>query len=88
MTGFRQAGVVYERHARATGATKYPLRKLIKLANDGIFNFSTTPLTAVFLAGITMSMVSFAVLLLVLILRTFDIPIFGMRASDVPCLSG
>lgn len=82
-TGFHQAGVTYERQARAAGTTKYPLRKLIKLANDGIFNFSTAPLTAVFLVGITMSVVSFLVLLLVLIMRTFDIPIFGMRASDV-----
>jgi dolichol-phosphate mannosyltransferase len=82
-SGFRQAGVTYERQARAAGSTKYPLRKLIKLANDGIFNFSTAPLTAVFLVGITMSVISFVVLLLVLILRTFDIPIFGMRASDV-----
>jgi polyisoprenyl-phosphate glycosyltransferase len=82
-SGFRQAGVSYERQARAAGSTKYPLRKLIKLANDGIFNFSTAPLTGVFLVGITMSTVSFMVLVLVLVLRTLDIPIFGMRASDV-----
>jgi dolichol-phosphate mannosyltransferase len=82
-SGFRQAGVTYERAARAAGSTKYPLRKLIKLASDGIFSFSTAPLTGVFLVGITMSTVSFMTLLLVLLLRTFDIPIFGMRASDV-----
>jgi dolichol-phosphate mannosyltransferase len=82
-SGFRQAGVTYERAARAAGSTKYPLRKLIKLASDGIFSFSTAPLTGVFLVGITMSTVSFIVLLLVLVLRTFEIPIFGMRASDV-----
>lgn len=82
-SGFRQAGVTYERAARAAGSTKYPLRKLIRLASDGIFSFSTAPLTVVFLVGITMSTVSFIVLLFVLVLRTFEIPVFGMRASDV-----
>jgi polyisoprenyl-phosphate glycosyltransferase len=82
-SGFRQAGVAYERHARAAGYTKYPLNKLIRLASDGIFNFSTVPLTMVFFTGILMSMVSFAALLLVLILRVFDLPLFGMRAVDV-----
>lgn len=82
-SGFRQAGVTYERAARAAGSTKYPLGKLIRLGSDGIFSFSTAPLTGVLLVGITMSIMSFIVLVLVLVLRTFDIPIFGMRASDV-----
>ena len=82
-SGFHQAGVVYERDARAAGDSKYSLRKLIKLGSDGIFNFSTIPLTAVFYVGSLMASVSIAALLLVLILRVFDIPIFGMRASDV-----
>ena len=82
-SGFRQAGVSYERQPRAAGFTKYPLSKLIRLASDGIFSFSTAPLTGVFLIGITMSSVSFVALIFVLALRTFDFPIFGMRASDV-----
>jgi polyisoprenyl-phosphate glycosyltransferase len=82
-SGFRQAGVAYERHPRAAGSTKYPLRKLIRLASDGIFNFSTVPLTSVFYIGILMSTASFMALLLVLILRILEIPVFGMRASDV-----
>ena len=82
-SGFRQAGVVYERDPRAAGYSKYSLKKLIKLASDGIFSFSTIPLTVVFYIGTFMSSLSFVVLLLVLILRVSDIPIFGMRASDV-----
>lgn len=82
-SGFRQTGIAYERQPRAAGFTKYPLRKLIRLASDGIFNFSTAPLTGVFLIGITMSTVSFMALLFVLLLRIFDFPIFGMRATDV-----
>jgi dolichol-phosphate mannosyltransferase len=82
-SGFRQVGVEYERNARAAGSSKYSLRKLINLAKDGIFNFSTAPLTGVFYLGMLMSSLAFTTLVLVLILRVFDIPIFGMRASDV-----
>ena len=82
-SGFRQVGIAYERQPRAAGYTKYPLMKLIALAKDGIFNFSTVPLTAVFYLGTLMSVLAFAALLMVLILRLFDIPIFGMRATDV-----
>ncbi|HET8770736.1 MAG TPA: glycosyltransferase family 2 protein [Gemmatimonadaceae bacterium] len=42
--GFRQTGVDVERAARAGGASKYSLRRLIGLALDGAFAFSTTPL--------------------------------------------
>src|SRR5262249_16171419 len=52
-------------------------------AKDGIFNFSTMPLTAVFFLGTFMSVLSFVLLLSVLTLRLFDLSIFGMRASDV-----
>ena len=82
-SGFCQVGVEYERQPRAAGSTKYPLMKLVALAKDGIFNFSTAPLTAVFYLGTLMSVLAFVALMLVLILRLFDIPVFGMRAADV-----
>ena len=81
--GFRQAGIEYERDARAAGSSKYSLRKLIGLAKDGIFNFSTVPLSGVFYLGVLMSSLSFAALLFVLVLRISDVAIFGVRASDV-----
>jgi dolichol-phosphate mannosyltransferase len=82
-SGFCQVGVAYERQPRAAGSTKYTLMKLLGLAKDGIFNFSTVPLTGVFYLGTLMSVLSFMALLLVLIFRLFNIPIFGMRAADV-----
>jgi dolichol-phosphate mannosyltransferase len=42
--GFRQVAVEYERHARFAGTTKYPLRKMLKFATDGITSFSIVPL--------------------------------------------
>jgi dolichol-phosphate mannosyltransferase len=82
--GARQIGVAYERHARAAGDSKYPLAKLLKLAVDGIFNFSTAPLTMVFCLGMTVATAAFLSLVLLLLMRIFDIPIFGMRVGDVP----
>jgi polyisoprenyl-phosphate glycosyltransferase len=42
--GFRQASVGYTRQERFAGVTKYPLRKMLKFAFDGITSFSTLPL--------------------------------------------
>jgi polyisoprenyl-phosphate glycosyltransferase len=42
--GFKQTAVVYDRAARAAGETKYPLRKMIAFAFDGIMSFSVLPL--------------------------------------------
>ena len=43
-TGFRQEPVHYRRAARAAGETKYPFRKMLSLAIDGIVSFSFAPL--------------------------------------------
>jgi dolichol-phosphate mannosyltransferase len=42
--GFRQTAVRYTRHERFAGITKYPLRKMLGFAFDGITSFSTLPL--------------------------------------------
>ncbi|MDN6543468.1 MAG: glycosyltransferase family 2 protein [Lentilactobacillus parabuchneri] len=42
--GFKQTDVNYERQERVAGTTKYPLRKMIRLAMDGITSFSSFPL--------------------------------------------
>ena len=42
--GFKQAAVEYDRSARAAGETKYPLRKMLAFAFDGIASFSIFPL--------------------------------------------
>ncbi|MBW7860863.1 MAG: glycosyltransferase family 2 protein [Rhodocyclaceae bacterium] len=43
-TGFRQVALFYDRPERFAGATKYPLRKMIAFAADGIISFSVKPL--------------------------------------------
>ena len=42
--GFRQASVQYVRHHRFAGVSKYPLRKMLRFAADGITSFSYVPL--------------------------------------------
>ena len=42
--GFRQALVPYHRDARAAGETKYPLRRMVRLAADALVSFSEAPL--------------------------------------------
>jgi polyisoprenyl-phosphate glycosyltransferase len=50
--GFKQIGVNLERDARFAGESKYSSLKLLKLAADGIFSFSTVPLRAATVVGL------------------------------------
>ncbi|HDR3581922.1 glycosyltransferase family 2 protein [Bacillus anthracis] len=61
--GFRQTYVEYERDERFAGETKYPLKKMIKFASDGIIAFSTKPLRIVMSLGLLSVLISIIVLL-------------------------
>lgn len=56
--GFRQVALPYERAKRFAGTSKYPLRKMIGLALDGVVSFSTVPLRLVTLAGVVLFLLS------------------------------
>lgn len=49
--GFRQVGLLYDRGERIAGETKYPLKRMIKFAIDGITSFSSLPLRMASFAG-------------------------------------
>lgn len=49
--GFQTAKVYYQRRERVAGESKYPLRKMVALAAQGITSFSDKPLTWVLMAG-------------------------------------
>jgi glycosyltransferase involved in cell wall biosynthesis len=53
--GFRQIGVPYARAARHAGETKYPLRKMLYLAVDGVVGFSRVPLRLALNAGLALA---------------------------------
>ena len=69
--GFKQTGIVYERAARAAGAPKYTLRKLFRLAWDGLFSFSTVPLRFMSYMGFWISFLSLMGMLFTLVQRIF-----------------
>lgn len=69
--GFKQAGVPYRRHARKAGETKYPLRKMLKFALDGITSFSYLPLQLATYMGFIVATLSLIFLLAVVVMRLF-----------------
>lgn len=60
--GFKQAPLEYERNERFAGKTKYPLKKMMKLATDGIMSFSTKPLRIIGGIGLFSILISIAIL--------------------------
>ncbi|WP_456276101.1 glycosyltransferase family 2 protein [Bacillus sp. AK128] len=60
LIGFKSTSVYYDRKERLAGETKYPLRKMLSFAFDGITSFSVTPIRMVLLLGITSFLVSMA----------------------------
>jgi dolichol-phosphate mannosyltransferase len=56
--GFRQTAVTYERPARFAGETKWPLRKMLHFAVDGITSFSTVPLRMATWLGVIAGLVA------------------------------
>jgi glycosyltransferase involved in cell wall biosynthesis len=58
LIGFQSCKVYYERHERAAGESKYPLKKMLAFAINGITSFSTKPLKFITALGLIMSAVS------------------------------
>jgi dolichol-phosphate mannosyltransferase len=58
--GFKQIAVIYDRPGRAAGETKYPLKKMVRFAIDGITSFSVVPLRFATYLGIFISLASVA----------------------------
>ena len=70
--GFKQKPYEYERKERFAGETKYPLKKMLKLASDGIISFSTKPLKIVGGIGIISILISFLLLIYAIIAYIFN----------------
>lgn len=71
--GFKQEAYEYERQERYAGKTKYPLKKMLKLASDGIISFSTKPLKLVGALGIVSIIISIILLIYALISYIFKL---------------
>lgn len=71
--GFKQVPLEYERKERFAGKTKYPLKKMLKLASDGITSFSTKPLKILGLLGMLSVFISICILIYALISYVFNL---------------
>ncbi|MBY6035820.1 glycosyltransferase family 2 protein [Fictibacillus nanhaiensis] len=58
LIGFKSTSVYYDRKERLAGETKYPLKKMLYFAFDGITSFSVTPIRFVLLTGLISFFVS------------------------------
>ena len=67
--GFRQIGVTYKRAARVAGVTKYPFRKMLKLALNAITGFSYFPLQVATYFGFVSAGISILAIPIVVALR-------------------
>ncbi|MDT0651340.1 glycosyltransferase family 2 protein [Autumnicola edwardsiae] len=82
--GFRQIGIAYKRDSRAAGEAKYTFKKLVKLAFDGLLDFSTFPLRIATYLGFFIAFSSFLVGAFFILNRLFDIEIWGYSPSETP----
>jgi dolichol-phosphate mannosyltransferase len=82
--GYTQVPVVYERGKRIIGAPRYSIGKLVRLGFDGLFDFSTKPLTAIFVLGLMSSLLSLAGFVFFLLHRIIGFKVFGHSPADVP----
>ena len=67
LIGFKTTTVEYERKERFAGVSKYPLKKMLNFAMEGILSFSVTPLRMITITGLIIALISFLFLLYVII---------------------
>lgn len=80
LIGYRSDYVYYDRHERFAGESKYPLKKMISFALDGITSFSVKPLKLISNLGILISILSVLGLLYALISYFVGVTVAGWTA--------
>jgi dolichol-phosphate mannosyltransferase len=84
--GFNQTGVTYHRDKRYAGETKYPYRKMIKFALDGITSFSTAPLKLASWMGYVTALLAILYLVSVFVQKLMGITVDGWATIMVALL--
>ncbi|MFQ5856102.1 MAG: glycosyltransferase family 2 protein [Anaerolineae bacterium] len=85
--GFKQTGVKYVRRQRYAGETKYPFRKMLKFAIDGITSFSYLPLQLATYFGFFIAALSLVGIILAIILRlSGSTALYGQASTLVAVL--
>ena len=81
--GFKQVGVEYNRAARFAGETKYPLKKMLKLALNAITGFSYFPLQVATYIGFISAGLSILAIPVVIVLRLISAPQLTGQATTL-----
>jgi glycosyltransferase involved in cell wall biosynthesis len=85
LIGLKSSVVYYKRNQRAAGKTKYPLRKMINFAIDGITSFSVAPLRVITVIGFVifaMSLIMIVYIFLVWLFSNSAVP--GWASTTLP----
>lgn len=77
LVGFKWDTVEYERHERFAGNSKYPLRKMLSFAFDGITSFSIRPIRIITSLGFLIFIASLISILVLLVLKLFGSTVQG-----------
>ena len=77
LVGFKSDVVYYERKERFAGESKYPLKKMLSFAWDGITSFSVKPLTLICTLGIIILLISIVIMIYSLIRKIMGATIDG-----------
>lgn len=77
LIGYKTDVVYYERNERFAGESKYPLKKMLHFAWDGITSFSVKPIKMVLSIGIIMFLISLVVLIYCLVVKALGMTVSG-----------
>ena len=81
--GFKTIGVPYKRAARFAGTTKYPLKKMLKLALTAVTSFSYMPLQIAMVMGFVCAGASILAIPVVIVLRLVNEQFFLGQATTL-----
>ena len=89
MVGYKSEKVYYQRGERLAGESKYPLKKMISFAVDGITSFSVKPLNFIFTAAAILIALGLAGLAVTITLTALNIiPFWGIILSAMALFTG
>jgi glycosyltransferase involved in cell wall biosynthesis len=83
LIGYKSDVVTYERHERFAGESKYPLKKMLAFATDGITSFSIKPIRLITTCGFLIFAVSLLMLLYFLVVHFMGRTIHGWTSTIV-----
>lgn len=84
LMGYKHCIVEYDRKERLAGETKYPLKKMIAFAIDGVTSFSYVPLRLASLLGFTIFLVTTLMIIWVMIVKLSGNTVPGLAVIVLP----